>query len=162
VNTKQSAVKFWRKEKMKTTTMSTDLQTAIKAVLEEERLPRPVRSTVTKPKNRRTEPKKSAMPEHGDYKRYFTYGCRCAECRTSATEYSKSLRHKYRENQPTNLVHGKVSTYTYYGCRCELCLEAVRIRRRGYKESPEAKERRNAYKREKRRLARENKQTEVN
>jgi hypothetical protein len=85
---------------------------------------------------------------HGDWHRYFTANCRCQPCTQSATTYSKNKRHERYAKPDAAIPHGTDNGYKNYGCRCSDCTRAMRNYQRRYPESQQAKDRRNAYKRQ--------------
>ena len=139
--------------------MLTDLQKAIQDVLAEEEEGTPPPTNSKKPK----KPNGSYKYPHGNYLRYFSEGCRCDECRRAGTAYSFKNRHKRQASiSKDEIPHGTPNGYKNLGCRCDECRIAVRANQRQYKESDEAKRKRNERKREKRRKEKENRLTGVN
>lgn len=102
------------------------------------------------------KPKPVDTVKHGTPTMYFSRGCRCEPCRKSATAHQRITRHaRYRNTPFESIPHGTKNGYSNYGCRCAPCGKAMYEANKGYKESPEAKARRNERKRAKRLLAKQ-------
>lgn len=141
--------------------MLTVIQKAVQDILAEENAPKKPKDLKVPKVRQRTRPVKLRIPEnsphpHGNHNTYYTYGCRCEPCRVAGSTYAKTNRDKHKANPSPNQEHGKATTYKNEGCRCAPCRQAMRAYQSQFKESPEAKERRNQYKREQRRLAKTN------
>lgn len=58
---------------------------------------------------------------HGTANGYQNCDCRCAECRTAASEYHSTLKQRERTLPPDDPRHGTANAYRYWHCHCDLC-----------------------------------------
>lgn len=76
---------------------------------------------------------------------------------TETGDLEKVLIEEKKKSTPNmeNIIHGTIGGYKYYKCRCQECTAAMRTYQKKFAETPEARERRNAKKREQRAKTRE-------
>lgn len=55
----------------------------------------------------------------------YSKGCRCTECRTAKSDYSKAARERRIAETPFEKVPHGVKGYYNYACRCGICKEAA-------------------------------------
>jgi hypothetical protein len=70
---------------------------------------------------------------HGTYAGYNRHRCRCADCRTANTEYTRSARARLNRVPTKQIPHGTRNGYVNYGCRCIPCRQADRAYLREYR-----------------------------
>lgn len=76
------------------------------------------------------------QPEHGTYRTYINYACRCQPCKAANAQYMRD----WRDVPGPPPQHG-LSGYSNWRCRCEICTGAKAEYNRQYQRARRVKAR---------------------